>query len=900
MRNTRNMRKALITAAMAATAACALAQSSKAQNSKAQNVKAQEDAKWTWSGWGGGGFFWSAAWDTQDENTLYMGGDVVGIYKSSDKGKSWKFVNNGLQNYGVYTLAVAKSNPKVVYAMTENGIARSDNSGDSWKRLPETMNASKRMSTARHQTVRGIAIDPKNPMTVYAGSGRGELHKSVDGGETWAQLDFLSAMPQDGAGGDAKVPRGRGFLFMRHAGGGDWGPHARVEKFFGEAAAEDWSAFSRVSAKFLAPVGAPKNLTAEIVVQNGADWKWQQDAQVTLKPGEWVEASFDLSKVANIKDVRMVHLVVRSYGTGFSGDIGIDDVALTTGAGAAGKERVIGNWEVPGDLDGWRKPTAADARYTKELFSSLKPAPNISAPIGTVAIADADPSLIFVAHRRLGLFRSADGGKTWTRPQTPADASSIAIYPKNPKIIYGAFAKDGVWKSADAGVTWQKLEGSVPANHGITEIVIDPRDSNIVHYIAAGNWSGIYGTTRDGGKTWQTGRKWTRDAHSNATRSDEKTGGGELSTPTNLAISPTNPDLLVISANWTNIMSYDGGKTWIQRDTGADITCFHDFRFAGNSIFAAAMDEGLFRSDDNGKTWRVLAPKQYKEGLSGHQWRVLAQPNKSGDFRIVSTVSAWRGAKEYPNYVIISEDGGKTFAEGREGLPDYLSRNHTMWEHSFARALAADPNDPQILYMGIDGAPEEGKTGGGIFKSADGGYTWKQLPSQPESRCMFYGLAVDPKNSKRIYWGAGDQGNKTGKFGVWVSEDGGDSWQKTEVNEWVFNVETSPSGDAVYAGGNNLWQSLDSGKTWKKITNFGLGGNIVGIAVDPANEKRIWCSAVNWGGDDTGGVFRSEDGGKTWVEITGDIPYRRPLVLRYNASTRELWAAGVGAFKTPQ
>ena len=188
--------------------------------------------------------------------------------------------------------------------------------------------------------------------------------------------------------------------------------------------------------------------------------------------------------------------------------------------------------------------------------------------------------------------------------------------------------------------------------------------------------------------------------------------------------------------------------------------------------------------------------------------------------------------------------------------------------------------------------------GGGIFKSVDGGYTWAQLPNQPASRCVFYGLAVDPTNPKRIYWGAGDQGHKIGQHGVWVSEDGGDSWVKTGVNEWVFNVEVTPSG-AVYAGGNNLWQSLDHGKTWEKITDFS-GVTIVGIAVDPENENRVWCSAVNWGGSDLGGVYRSDDKGATWVEITGDIPYRKPLILRYNPATKELWAAGVGAFKTKQ
>ena len=76
-----------------------------------------------------------------------------------------------------------------------------------------------------------------------------------------------------------------------------------------------------------------------------------------------------------------------------------------------------------------------------------------------------------------------------------------------------------------------------------------------------------------------------------------------------------------------------------------------------------------------------------------------------------------------------------------------------MWGQGYARALAADPQNEAVLYLGIDGDPDpaSGSQGGGIFKSIDGGRHWQQLAQQPASRRMLYGLAVDPTDSKRLF-----------------------------------------------------------------------------------------------------------------------------------------------------
>ncbi|NCO41461.1 MAG: hypothetical protein COY42_02065 [Armatimonadetes bacterium CG_4_10_14_0_8_um_filter_66_14] len=114
---------------------------------------------------------------------------------------------------------------------------------------------------------------------------------------------------------------------------------------------------------------------------------------------------------------------------------------------------------------------------------------------------------------------------------------------------------------------------------------------------------------------------------------------------------------------------------------------------------------------------------------------------------------------------------------------------------------------------------------------------------------------------------------------------------------WVFNVSVIADG-TVYCPGKNLWRSLDHGTTWKRLTHFPDSGRvIVALETDPAAPHRLWFAATTWDGSADGGVWKTTDSGATWQEITGDLPYRKPLVLRYNPASRELWAAGVCIYK---
>ncbi|MCX7047561.1 MAG: hypothetical protein NTX50_19010 [Candidatus Sumerlaeota bacterium] len=855
--------------------------------------------QWQHAGWGGGGFYWCAAAHPTNPNVIYLGGDVAGVYKTEDQGKQWRFITKGLPGYEVYSLSLAKSAPDTIYVMTVNGMAKTTNGGGDWIALPPPGAGKEDDKTAilpmRDHTVQGLAVDPANAEVVYAGSEQGALYKTTDGGKTWQKLAYIpkpAPTPDEPApdpkaelgytlladwenDGDAAqwvhnqtekdyfyitgvqqskdlACHGRGCLALQYSSeGGTWSQYGRCSLFFGKDG-KDLSQYKKLTAHFLLPGSAPI-MEAELVVQTGANWAWQAGEWTKGKNDAWVEVSLDLTKVKDLNSARCIHFVLRSIQSGYHGKVFLDAVALHTNPA-----------------------------------SVVKPSPKLIVTEGGVitgvCVREQDPKTVFVATEKFGLMRSQDAGATW-KQVNPAKATSVAASPHDPRTVLASFSESGVMISGDDGQTW------VPINEGITlakssarDVAFHPKDPKILYAIVNQDWNGTFYRSTDGGKTWKGTRAGKCDSSANPTYPQE------ISKLTNIAVSPAAPDMVFLSANWRAWLSQDAGVTFEERDRGADMSCVYDIAFCNDKAYAVCMDEGLFVSQNNGAVWRQLYPLKYSGELEGHQWRVLVTP-QNGTERILTTLSPWHAGK--PNFVLRSEDGGKNFAVIREGLPTYVLNRNIFWDRGYARGLAMDPKDPNVIYLGVDGdaEPEKKLSGGGVFKSTDGGKTWRQLPNQPGSRRGFFCLAVDPTDSKRIYWAAcGKDG------GLWRTEDGGESWKhalKQEKGElWFFNVAVDGKGN-VYTGAKDLFKSTDHGATWKQVTKFTGDLIIEGLEADPQSD-RVWLSRIKWFTVVAGEVWRTTDGGASWEDITGELPFRKPAVLRYNPRTNAVRAAGAG------
>src|SRR5881394_1557229 len=511
------------------------------------------------------------------------------------------------------------------------------------------------------------------------------------------------------------------------------------------------------------------------------------------------------------------------------------------------------------------KPTPAGA-IDEKLFSGMQWR-QIGPFRGGRALAiegvPGEPDTYYVGGVAGGVWKTVDGGQNWTPLFDKEDISSIgamAVAPSDHNVIYVGTGEaairgnttygTGVYKSIDAGKTWKNV--GLKDGRQTGALIVDPNNPDVALVAALGHAfgpnqeRGIFRTS-DGGKTW-----------SKVLYKDENTGGIDI------VFDPHNPNI-VFASLWQArrqpwfvssggpggglYRSEDNGVTWKRLEgnglpegilgkigvavSGAD----------ANRVYAIieAKEGGLYRSDDAGEHWiRVNDDGRFRQ-RAWYFSKVYADPKSADTVYLLNTG------------LFKSVDGGKTF-------------NLLAARHGDHHGLWIDPTNPNRIANVSDG---------GASISTDGGKNWTTQNNQPTAQ--FYHVAVDNAFPYHIYGAQQDNSN----VGIASRSDSGvigrENWFEAGGGECGLVIPDPRDWHVIYSNSEGYISRYDKNKEDVQdvspvpLDNSGHGAVdlahrfqwVTPLMLSPHNPDVLYTAAEC--------VFKSTDHGQSWRQISDDL-----------------------------
>ncbi|MFN4907759.1 MAG: WD40/YVTN/BNR-like repeat-containing protein [Bacteroidota bacterium] len=481
-----------------------------------------------------------------------------------------------------------------------------------------------------------------------------------------------------------------------------------------------------------------------------------------------------------------------------------------------------------------------------------------------------------------GIFRSTDGGTTWTKmskglPSGDVGRIAIAMSPVDPKTVYASVeAKEsGLYVSTDGGLSWQRryVGGAVDIRpFYFSRIVCDPKDKNVIYKHGVGLYR-----SDDGGMTFGT--------VANSAHSDHHA----------VWIDPANTEHLLIGTDGGVYESLDKGRS---------------VRFFGNipigQFYHVTTDDQqpykVYGGLQDNSSW--FGPSRKPGGIGNGDWQLVG----GGDgFHVVVD----RGN---PDIVFWESQGGN------------IVRTNTKTGQS--KTVAPKPDDGSMKLRYNWNSPIVRGTKAGVVyvgsqyvhRSTDLGESWKRISpdlttndstklsqeesggltvdnSSAENHCTVFTIAESPR-SESIIWAGTDDGN------LQVTTDGGASWRNVTPNvpglpkaTWVSCVEPSSHADATcfvtfdgHMTGDMttyVYMTTDMGATWKPLSAPYLKGYAHVVRQDPRRSSSLYLGTES-------GLYISNDNGQSWTHFRNKLPMVAVRDLAVQSREEELVVATHG------
>lgn len=528
--------------------------------------------------------------------------------------------------------------------------------------------------------------------------------------------------------------------------------------------------------------------------------------------------------------------------------------------------------------------------------------------IANIAVDPRDPNRLFVAalghpygpNEDRGIFRSTDGGKTFTKVlyKNPyVSGNDVHIDPQNPNIVYAGLwqqqqsyiegpefggTEGGIFKSTDGGSTWKELTNGLPAGVIEANLSIAPSQPSTIYAMVAGTVGkvptakeGTTGTVNfykstDGGEHWYLAARDPGNSGSSANavldpRPAVRIGGGDLPT---LAVNGKDPNV-VYSASTVFWRTEDGGVTWAAVRGGPNGDDYQKPWVNPNhsDIVFVVADQGATVSANRGVSWsnwynQLTAAMYHVSTDNAYPYRVCSGQQDSGSACVSSS----------------SMDGRITFHDWH---------SVSIQEYGIA---ASDPKDPDLVFG-------SGRNNISLYNRKTGqttivGPSREQRGTEYNRNVRTMPILWSPKDPKVLYYASNV---------VWQSSDQAHSWTRispdltrqnwkipTSVGKYASKVKPGPEGsitalsaspldvNVLWAGTDdgNIQVTMDGGAHWSNVTPPAIKPwtRIYNIEAGHFDKQTAYAAANTMRIDDMNPhLWRTHDGGKTWTEINNGI-----------------------------
>ena len=565
--------------------------------------------------------------------------------------------------------------------------------------------------------------------------------------------------------------------------------------------------------------------------------------------------------------------------------------------------------------------------------------------IGDIAIDPYDPDVIYVGTGEansasfswfgMGMFKSEDGGSTWsyTGLEETRYIGRVIVDPHNTDrlwvagagSLFGTDSNRGVYRSLDAGDSWDKVF-SLTDSTSCIDIAIDPTKPDTLY---AAMWERVRGLTyrRSGGPS--SGIWRSHDGGDNWTELTNGLPSGPDVGRIGISVAASSPN--VIYAFYVDDPGYfygvykstDGGDSWSPTNSSglSNLTSSFGWYFGQIRVDpedpnrAFVMGVPFYRTENGGFSWSEVGESNHVDhhamAFDPADHTRIFEGNDGGIYRSTSSGDSWTKLYDQPTnqfYAIeIDYQNPQRLYGGTQdnGTLRTVDGDPDNWERIFGGDgfyVVVDPTDPNTIFCEYQW--------GNAYKSTDFGDSWDWALNgvdDGDRRNWSSPIVMDPSDNETLYFGT---------YRVWKTTDGGDWWNAISADltngyaggstfGTVTTIAVAPANpDVIYVGtdDSNVWVTQNGGTlSWTNVSATLPNRWVTRVAVDPTDPTIAYAtfSGLRWN-ENIGHVYRTENAGASWTDITGNLPDAPVNALAVDPDLPNVLYAGsdVGCFYT--